>query len=110
VSQGNPEAREVEKGAISGEQILMTDQQSSELAKPGVGSFDDPTSLGVIRITFWNCSGAARAALPAAGPGFRGVRGRVVDCAYGYQEEDQEEASKNEETCRQKGQANEEEG
>ena len=55
---------------------------------------------------FWGGQGAP----PAAGPGFRGVRGRVVDCAYGYQEEDQEEASKNEETCRQKGQANEEEG
>jgi hypothetical protein len=25
--------------------MLMTDQQSSELAKPGVGSFDDPTPL-----------------------------------------------------------------
>ena len=45
MSQGNPEAREVEEGAISGEQMLMTDQQASELAKPGVGSFDDPTPL-----------------------------------------------------------------
>jgi hypothetical protein len=45
VSQGNPEAREVEEGSISGEQMLMTDQQASELAKPGVGSFDDPTPL-----------------------------------------------------------------
>src|SRR4029077_5840513 len=25
--------------------MLMTDQQASELAKPGVGSFDDPTPL-----------------------------------------------------------------
>ena len=25
--------------------MLMTDQQSSELAQPGVGSFDDPTPL-----------------------------------------------------------------
>lgn len=25
--------------------MLMTDQQSSELAEPGIGSFDDPTAL-----------------------------------------------------------------
>src|SRR6266571_5072166 len=45
MSQGNPEAREIEEGSISGEQMFMTDQQSSELSKPGVGSFDDPTTL-----------------------------------------------------------------
>jgi len=29
----------------------MTDQQSSELAKPGVGSFDDPTALVAVQFT-----------------------------------------------------------
>ena len=43
VPQGNPGASEIEEGALSGEQMLMTDQQAWELAKPGVGSFDDPT-------------------------------------------------------------------
>ena len=41
--QGDPETREVEEGAIGGEQMLVTHQQSAELAQPGVGSFDDPT-------------------------------------------------------------------
>jgi hypothetical protein len=45
VSQGNPEAGDIEEGAISGEQMLMAHQQSSELSQPGVSSFDDPTSL-----------------------------------------------------------------
>src|SRR5208282_1570804 len=45
MSQRNPEAGNVEESAISGEQMLITHQQSSELAKPGVGSFDDPTPL-----------------------------------------------------------------
>jgi hypothetical protein len=44
VSQGNPEASEIEEGAVSGEQMLMTDQQASELTKPCVGSLHDPTA------------------------------------------------------------------
>ena len=51
MSQRNPEAGNVEEGAISGEQMLMTHQQSSELAKPGVGSFDDPTPLVASQLT-----------------------------------------------------------
>jgi len=73
VSQGNPEAREVEEGAISGEQILMTDQQASELAKPGVGSFDDPTPLVAPQ-----CSAIRIAPLLAILP----VRGDQLDAAH----------------------------
>jgi hypothetical protein len=45
VSQGNPEAGEIEEGAVSGEQMFMTDQQSSELTEPGVGSLYNPAAL-----------------------------------------------------------------
>jgi len=41
--QRDPETSEVEEGAIGGEQMLMTHQQSSELTEPSIGSFDDPS-------------------------------------------------------------------
>ena len=44
MSQGNPEAREVEEGAVSGEQMLMTNQQPTKLTKPGVGSLHNPAA------------------------------------------------------------------
>jgi len=36
--QGNPEASQIEEGAVSGEEMLMTDQQASELTEPRIGS------------------------------------------------------------------------
>src|ERR1700680_3192010 len=45
VSQGNPEAGEIEEGAVSGEQMLMTKQQPAELTQPGISSFHDPAPL-----------------------------------------------------------------
>src|SRR6202521_2784369 len=45
MSQGNPEASEIEEGAVSGEQMLMTDQQASELTKPRMGSLHNPAAL-----------------------------------------------------------------
>src|SRR6266404_1314999 len=41
----NPQTGEVEEGAIDGEQMFMTNQQSAELAQPRVGSLDDPAAL-----------------------------------------------------------------
>jgi hypothetical protein len=45
VSQGNPEASEIEEGAVSGEQMLITDQQSSELTEPRIGSLHNPAAF-----------------------------------------------------------------
>src|SRR5712692_7250957 len=45
MSQRNPEAGQIEEGAVGGEQMLMTNQQSSELTEPGVGSFHNPAAL-----------------------------------------------------------------
>src|SRR5229473_961207 len=45
MSQRNPEAGQLEEGAVGGEQMLMTNQQSSELTEPGVGSFHNPAAL-----------------------------------------------------------------
>ena len=41
---------------------------------------------------------------------FRRMHVPVVDCAYGYQKENQEKAAKGEQNCRQEGDAGEEEG
>ena len=38
-------ACEIEEGAVGGEEMFMTDEQSAELSKPCVGSFDDPSAL-----------------------------------------------------------------
>src|SRR5581483_1277613 len=38
----DPEASEVEESVIGGEQMLMTNQQATELPEPGVGSLHDP--------------------------------------------------------------------
>ncbi|MFZ0760485.1 MAG: response regulator [Candidatus Sulfotelmatobacter sp.] len=46
----NPEASEIEEGTVSGEQELMTDQQTSELTKPCVGSLHDPAALLLLDI------------------------------------------------------------
>ena len=45
MSQRNPEAGEIKEGAVSGKQILMTNQQPAELPEPGMGSFHDPAAL-----------------------------------------------------------------
>ena len=45
MSQGNPEAGEIKEDAVSGEPVLMTNQQSAKLAEPSVGSFHDPAAL-----------------------------------------------------------------
>jgi hypothetical protein len=37
VPQRNPEAGNIEEGAVGGEQMLMANQQSAELTKPCVG-------------------------------------------------------------------------
>lgn len=42
MSQRNPEASDIEEGTVSGEQVFMTNQQSAELAEPGIGSLHDP--------------------------------------------------------------------
>lgn len=39
VLQRNPEASAIEEGVISGEQMLMSNQQSTELAEPSIGVF-----------------------------------------------------------------------
>src|SRR5581483_6994663 len=41
--QRDPEASEVEESVVGGDQMLMTNQQSAELAEPGVGSLHDPS-------------------------------------------------------------------
>ena len=41
----NPEAGEVEEGAVGGEQMLMTNQQAAKLSEPRVGSLHDPAAL-----------------------------------------------------------------
>ena len=50
VPQGNPGASEIEEGALSGEQMLMTDQQASELTKSCVGLLHDPAPLVTPRV------------------------------------------------------------
>ena len=40
----NPEAGEIEEGAIGGEQMLVTNQQAAELAEPGIGSLHNPAT------------------------------------------------------------------
>ena len=44
-SECDPEAREVEEGVINGEQMLVTNQQSSKLPEPSISSFHDPSAL-----------------------------------------------------------------
>ena len=44
-AQGNPEAGEVEEGAVGGEQMFMANQQPAELTEPRVGAFDDPAAF-----------------------------------------------------------------
>jgi hypothetical protein len=41
----DPEAREVKEGAVNGEQMLVTNQQSAKLSEPCVGSFHNPSAL-----------------------------------------------------------------
>src|SRR5271157_2660936 len=41
----NPEASKVEESAVGGEQMLMTNQQATELTEPRVGSLHDPAAL-----------------------------------------------------------------
>jgi hypothetical protein len=43
-AQNNPEAGELEEGAIGCEEVFMTNEQSSELAELGIGSFYDPAA------------------------------------------------------------------
>jgi hypothetical protein len=90
VSQRNPEAGNLEESAISGERMLMTHQQSSELAKTGVGWFDVRRSnaacsaaiYGHLRSTDTDCSrGKARSTrcrissvVGATGPSHRRCR------------------------------------
>jgi len=47
----NPQAGDIEKRSIGGEQELMTNQQSTKLAQPGVGSFHDPATLITTQFT-----------------------------------------------------------
>src|SRR5271166_2485264 len=65
MSQRYPEASKIEEGTIGGEQMLMAHQQSAELAKPGVGSFDDPTPLVAPQFghpqTFFACDSPGKA-------------------------------------------------
>src|SRR5271165_240986 len=42
--ESDPEASEIEEGTVRGEQMLMTNQQSAELAEPCVGSLHDPAT------------------------------------------------------------------
>ena len=45
MSQGNPEAGDVEEGAVGGEQVLMTNQQATELPQPRIGPLHDPAAF-----------------------------------------------------------------
>jgi hypothetical protein len=44
MSQSNPEAREVEEGAVSSKQMLMTNQQPAELTEPSVCALHYPAA------------------------------------------------------------------
>jgi hypothetical protein len=58
--QSNREAGEVEEGAIGCEEVFMTNEQSSESAKPGVSSFDDPAASVAAQLAIATSTAVAR--------------------------------------------------
>jgi hypothetical protein len=44
---------DVEEGAVDGKQVLMTYEESPELAEPGVDALDDPAAFVAAELVRW---------------------------------------------------------